>query len=138
MQRALLDFADASSDPVVRFWMVHGLNHWALSEKGDESVRLATRNVLRGLLNDTAPAPRIAAAETLGLLGEADRALPVLVAAMSDPQEAIRIQAVSALEKLGEAARPAEATLRAATTDSSEYVKRISTRALQKLDATKR
>ena len=93
---------------------------------------------MQKLLADQAPAPRIAAAESLGLLGDADRALPVLVAAMSDPQDAVRIQAVAALEKLGEAARPAETTLRAATSDSSEYVKRIGARALLKLDAAQK
>ena len=69
---------------------------------------------------------------------EAKHNITLPPAAMSDPQDAVRIQAIAALEKLGESARPGEATLRAATTDSSEYVKRISTRALIKLDLTKK
>jgi HEAT repeat protein len=88
---------------------------------------------LTPLLDDKAAAPRLAAAAAIGQLGQAGKALPVLVAAMKDPQDATRIQAVAALELLGAAARPAEPTLRAATTDSSEYVKRISARALEKL-----
>jgi HEAT repeat protein len=52
---------------------------------------------------------------------------------MESPQESVRIQAVAALAKLGPAARQAVATLTAATTDPSEYVKRISSRALAQL-----
>lgn len=124
-------------DATVRYWSIHGLQRLALSLDTDNATRDAIQTSLRKTLTDKSPAPRVAAAETLGLLGDADGALPVLIKAMSDPQDAVRIQAVRALEKLGKAARPAAATLRAATTDSSEYVKRISTRALSKLDAIK-
>src|SRR5205085_9948977 len=75
-------------------------------------------------------APRVAAAEALCLLGQAEKALPVIVAAMGDPQDSVRIQAVGALEKIGPAARPAIGTLQKAATDPSEYVKRISERSL--------
>jgi HEAT repeat protein len=62
--------------------------------------------------------------------------LAVLVESLSHPQDAVRMQAITALERWGEAARPALASLRKATADSSEYVKRIATRALAKLDGT--
>jgi HEAT repeat protein len=88
---------------------------------------------LESLLNDKSPAPRIAAAGALGLLGKADKALPVLTSALDDPQESVRIQAVAALEKMGAAARPVLVTLEKATNDSSEYVKRISERSLTAL-----
>jgi HEAT repeat protein len=101
-------------------------------EKGGGQT--AAVNTLMPLLEDKAAAPRIAAAQALGALGKSDQALPVLVAAMNDPQESVRIQAVAALEKLGPAARPAVETLRTATSDSSEYVKRISARALSSLE----
>jgi HEAT repeat protein len=123
----------SDGDPSVRYWGVLGLASYAQQLKAGDGGRGAAVNTLAPLLEDKAPGPRLAAAAALGELGQPEKALPVLVAAMSDPQEAIRIQAVAGLEQLGTAARPAEATLRAATTDSSEYVKRISARALEKL-----
>jgi HEAT repeat protein len=131
-----LDFHQA--DATVRFWMIQGLQRLTLAKGARTEARQTVRVSLQKSLEDKSPAPRLAAAETLGLLGDTEAALPVLVEAMNHPQDAVRIQSVAVLEKLGEAARPAEATLRAATTDSSEYVKRISTRALTKLVATKK
>lgn len=128
----------SDSDSTVRYWGIQGLQRLALSKDGKQSARQSAKGALQSALTDKAPAPRIAAAETLGLLGEAEQALPVLVEALSHPQDAVRIQAVAALERLGEAARPSEQSLRAATSDSSEYVKRISARALTKLDAAKK
>jgi HEAT repeat protein len=133
----LLDNLVFHEDATVRYWIIQGLERLALSKESQEATRRAIQTSLRTSLSDKALAPRIASAQALGLLGDADTALPVLIEAMNHPQDAVRIQAVAALEKLGEAARPAEATLRAATSDPSEYVKRISTRALQKLDAAK-
>jgi HEAT repeat protein len=125
------------TDATVRFWMIQGLQRLAVAKGARKEARETLRVSLQKSLEDKSPAPRLAAAETLGLLGDTEAALPVLVEAMNDPQDAVRIQAVASLEKLGEAARPAEATLRAAACDSSEYVKRISARALQKLEASK-
>jgi HEAT repeat protein len=125
----------SDSDATVRYWGVMGLTSFAQQLKPGDSGRAGAVNTLAPLLEDNSPAPRIAAAAALGQFGQAEKALPVLMAAMSDPQEATRIQAAAALEQLGPAARPAEKTLRAATTDASENVKRIATRALAKLDA---
>ena len=119
----------------VRYWGVQGLAMYARRVGEKAGGRAVVIQSLQTLLNDKSPAPRIAAAESLGLLGQADKGLPVLVAAMDDPQESVRIQAVAALEKLGPAARPAMGTLEKATSDSSEYVKRISERALTALDS---
>jgi HEAT repeat protein len=123
----------SNNDPTVRFWGVQGLATLG-QRNGKDGEGAAILTTLEPLLADKSPAPRLAAAQTLGLLGQPAKALPVLVAAMSDPQESVRIQAVAALEELGEAARPAQATLEQATSDSSEYVKRISERALSALD----
>ena len=124
-------------DATIRYWGIHGLQRLVLTKPGPKAIHPAVYEALRAALQDESAAPRIAAAETLGLIAEADDAFPVLIAALGDPQDAVRIQAIAALEKLGETARPAEATLRSATSDSSEYVKRIGARALQKLDAPK-
>ena len=138
------DFPDAPKilsvhdDATVRYWGVRGLQRIVLAARVEDRHRASSLVGLKAALSDTSPSVRVAAAEALGLSGDADAALPVLTEAMSHPQDAVRIQAVAALESLGEAARPAEQTLRAATSDSSEYVKRISTRALQKLDATRK
>lgn len=139
LPRLMLNNLDVhDKDATVRFWMIQGLQRLALARGARAEARETLRVSLQKSLEDKSPAPRLAAAETLGLLGDIEAALPVLDTAMSHPQDAVRIQAVAALERLGEAARPREATLRAATSDSSEYVKRISTRALLKLEATKK
>jgi HEAT repeat protein len=124
----------SDADPTVRYWGVLGLSSQATQSK-DPAAAVA---VLEPLLIDKAPGPRIAAAQALGLLGRTDKSLPVLVAAMSEPQESVRIQAVAALEKLGPAARPAADTLQKARSDTSEYVKRISERAAARLETEKK
>lgn len=128
----------SDSDPSVRYWGVLGLAGYARPLKASDSGRGAALNTLAPLLDDKAPAPRIVAAAALGQLGQTEKALPILVAALSDPQEATRIQAIAALEQLGPAAKPVEQAIQGATSDSSEYVKRISERAIKKLSAAKK
>jgi hypothetical protein len=124
----------ADADSTLRYWGAAG---WSLyAKRAPDKARAAGVKSLQSLLTDKAPAPRIAAAEALGLLGHAEQALPVLTAAMDHPQDSVRIQAVAAVEKLGPAARPAMTTLEKATQDPSEYVKRISSRALTALGGT--
>ena len=122
------------NDATVRYWGVMGLAGYAQKLPQKDGGQIAVTNTLSPLLEDKAAAPRIAAAEALGKLGQADKAIPVLVAAMSDAQDSVRIQAATSLERLGPAARPAMATLEKGRTDSSEYVKRISDRSLRALD----
>jgi HEAT repeat protein len=121
------------ADPSVQFWGAQGLAMYAQRVGPNVGGQAAAISELESLLNDKSPAPRIAAAGALGLLGKADKALPVLTSALDDPQESVRIQAVAALEKMGAAARPVLVTLEKATGDSSEYVKRISERSLTAL-----
>jgi HEAT repeat protein len=121
------------ADPSVRYWGTQGLAMYAQRVGPNVGGQAAAIRELEPLLNDKSPAPRIAAAGALGLLGKADKALPVLTSAMDDPQDSVRIQAVAALEKLGPAARPAISTLEKAMSDPSEYVKRISERSLASL-----
>jgi HEAT repeat protein len=128
----------SDGDAVVRYWGAVGMEMYGGRGGIKDGGQTAVVNALLPLLEDSLPRPRIAAAQAVGLFGRAEKALPVLEAAMSDPQEAVRIQAVEALEKLGAAARPAQATLRRATSDSSTEVKRISRRALDRLEAEKK
>jgi HEAT repeat protein len=127
----------SDGDATVRYWGVVGMERYGGRGGIKDGGQTAVANTLKTLLDDSSPRVRIGAANALGLFGRADQALPILEAAMSDPQEAVRIQAVEALEKLGPAARPAEATLRKATSDSSESVQRISRRALARLETKK-
>jgi HEAT repeat protein len=128
----------SDGDATVRYWGVVGLGSFGQRGGVKDGGQTAVVNTLMPLLDDKSAAPRIAAAEVLGLVGRVDKALPILEAAMNDPQESVRIQAVAALEKLGSAAQPALPTLRQATSDSSEYVKRISQRALGRLGVEKK
>jgi len=128
----------SDGDATVRYWGVVGLGSYGQRGGVKDGGQTAVVNTLMPLLDDKSAAPRIAAAEVLGLFGRVDKALPILEAAMNDSQESVRIQAVAALEKLGSAARPAQETLRKATSDSSEYVKRISQRAVVSLEAGKK
>lgn len=79
---------------------------------------------LRALLADPEPQVRIVAAEALAGLGEADRAVPVLVALATPPQPwQVRLYALNALTFIGPAAMPALSIAQAAKDDSSEYIK---------------
>src|SRR4051794_30880750 len=89
------------NDATVRYWGVMGLAGYAKSLPNKDGGQTAVVNTVAPLLEDKAAAPRIAAAQTLGLLGQPEKALPVIVAAMSDPQDSARIQAASALESMG-------------------------------------
>jgi HEAT repeat protein len=119
----------------VRYWGQLGVQNFALKLPPNHPARASTIKLLMDAATDSSLAARIVAAKTLAQMGHADQGLEVLVDALQDPQESVRIQAIAALEKLGPTARPAEAALRVATSDPSEYVKRIATRALETLAA---
>jgi uncharacterized protein (DUF2336 family) len=118
------------ADPSIRYWGAAGLALLGKQLPSGDARRQAAIRALADLLQDNSPAPRIAAAGALSQLGQAEKAVPVLLTAMNDPQESVRIQAVAALEPIASTAPAIEQALRKATTDSSEYVKRISERAL--------
>lgn len=125
--------------PPVRYWGLVGLRQFLSRLPADHPLRETAVHVLTHKLVDRWPAVRVAAADALAQAGQPRQALGVLVEAMTSPQESVRIQAVAALERIGleqfgPAARPARDTLEAAIRDSSEYVKRISARALRGLE----
>jgi murein L,D-transpeptidase YcbB/YkuD len=122
------------SSSSVRYWGAIGLGRFIHKLGGEHPASTKARQALANLLQDHAAGPRLAAAEALCQAGDVQRGLPALTAAISHSQEAVRIQAVTALERLGERARPSVATLQAAKSDSSEYVKRLAARALAKLE----
>jgi HEAT repeat protein len=123
-----------SDSPSVRYWGLVGLGQFLPKLAANHPARATAVQVLATSLKDQSPGARLAAAEALARAGQTSTALPVLVAALKDPQEATRIQAAMALENLGESARAALPEIKAATSDVSEYVKRISLRTVGKLE----
>ena len=119
-------------DPVVRFWLLQGIGRCGANEKTAEAREPYLKQLRQGL-TDKSAAPRIAAAEQLARLGAVDEALPVLSAALDDPQESAATQAAAALAALGKQAAPAQAKLQSAAKNGGEYVKRLATRALKNL-----
>src|SRR5262245_7991604 len=84
------------ADPSVRYWGAQALAMYAKRVGPTIGAHAAGISGLESLLNDKSPAPRIAAAESLCTLGQGNKGLPVIVAAMDDPQDSVRIQAVTA------------------------------------------
>lgn len=124
-----------SNSSTVRYWGLTGLGQFLGKLDADHPACASALAVLQDSLKDTSASARVVAAEALARSGRPQAALPVLVEAMQHPQESVRIQATSALASLGEAARPALPTLQRATTDDSEYVKRIAARTIARLTA---
>ncbi len=127
-----------SSSPSARYWGAVGLGRMIVKLPADSAARAKACEALAGLLEDYSLSVRIAAADGLLPASDRQRALAVLKESLAHPQEAVRIAAATALEHWGEAARPAIDALQQGTKDSSEYVKRISTRAVAKLAAASR
>jgi HEAT repeat protein len=148
-QMAVLDAAPANTavwlnelfllcedeSPTVRYWGQLGLQRFAARLPADHPARIPMLKLLADAVADSALAVRLVAAETQIHLGHSESGLAVLVESLKSPQESVRIQAIDALARLGPAARPAEAAIRAATADGSDYVKHIAARALQQFDA---
>ena len=76
---------------------------------------------------------RIVAAEALARLGQADQALPVLVAALGHEDPWVRLYAVNVLDRLGPQARPALESLTGGQADRNEYVRRVVEHAVGRL-----
>jgi hypothetical protein len=123
--------AISSSDPTVRYW-----GAMAIVRNVGDSVQSAELLVIAtSLLDDKSVAVQIVAAEAIALSSESESGFSRLASLCKHPQEYVRIQAIAAIERLGTKAESLRETIVAATADSSEYVKRISTRTLAKLDA---
>jgi len=85
--------------PAVRYWAATGCS--ILGERAGEAVP-----VLRKLLRDPAADVRIATADALVRLGDAEQALQVLVREMSSKNPRVQLRAINALDALGERAKP--------------------------------
>ena len=112
------------SDPAVRFWAATGLRILGASAVASHSESL------RKTLSDTAPAPRIAAAEALGLYSpekDLSAALDVLaeLSAAGKHGAATAILAMNALTALGDKGRPALDRIREADMKDTRSPERL-------------
>lgn len=111
----LLEAADAvgrpDTAPQQREWLrdpEDGIRYWAaLGLHARADLAEEDRAALRTALNDISPVVRIEAAAALAAQGEADTALPILIAALNDDSREVALHAARALELLGPAAQPA-------------------------------
>lgn len=108
-----LEQALSDPDPAVRYWGAVGLNALGF---GAAPAAGSLRNALR----DESAVVRIAAAETLTRLGYEREALPVLIAAVEDPDGYTALHAAASLVYLGRKARPAVPALEKATARGGE------------------
>lgn len=118
-------------NPVIRYWATVGLH---ASYKFPVDMAFAGP-AMQTRLQDPSVIVRIAAAQALCDWGQEKDTLPLLVQALKHPADKVRLFAVIALDKIGEKARPALTQIRAATEDSDDYVKRVATTVLNRLQS---
>jgi uncharacterized sulfatase len=116
-------------DAAVRYWGATGLG--SIAADHDEATRGSAAASVSAAARDAAPWVRVAAADALCRLGQVEKGLPVLIAAMEDENEWVRLQAINALDRLDQEARPALAALQAALRDPNSYVVRVAEHALE-------
>jgi len=113
-------------DPGIRYWGALGCV--VLAEKAAGAA-----DTLCKLLEDPTPCVRITAAEALCVMGHADEARPVIVAALEDPDSWVALRAVNILQSLGpEALRSALPELKKAAKRGG-YVQRAAQWAVESL-----
>ncbi|MBW8039099.1 MAG: sulfatase-like hydrolase/transferase [Planctomycetes bacterium] len=85
--------------PAVRYWAVV-----AISALNSQAAPAAEK--LTGLLEDSSPNVRFAAAGTLCKLDLCEKALPVLAKGLEDPRETVVLHAAREIQSIGNKARP--------------------------------
>ncbi|MBW3622340.1 MAG: sulfatase-like hydrolase/transferase [Armatimonadetes bacterium] len=121
-------------DPSVRYWAAWGIH----AANPSPAVRTKMKPLLANRLKDPASVVRIAAAHALYDWGEEQPARSVLLRALEEGSDSARHYAIVALMRLGEKARPALPEIRAATSDSHEYVRRVALPLHQRWDGAGR
>jgi len=95
------------------------------------------REALLARLQDNSPDVRIAAAESLCLIGNADPALQTLGGLLEHENEYVRLHAANALDNLDEVARPLlELFRQEMADDESREVRRVMTKAVADLEGS--
>jgi hypothetical protein len=82
-------------NPTIRYWGANGCLILG-------SNALPAKSALLEVLDDTSPDVRISAAEALCHLGENDKAVPVLIAALEEENLMVRVHALNSIHILGE------------------------------------
>ncbi|MDY0168830.1 MAG: sulfatase-like hydrolase/transferase [Thermoguttaceae bacterium] len=113
-------------DSGVRFWAATGC-----AALGAGAAPAA--DALEPLLDDPSPDVRIAAAESLCLIGRPAAALATLEKLLSHGHAAVALRAVNTLENLGDLAKPALGAIRQTAAGAEAYVKRAADRAVEVL-----
>ena len=91
------------------------------------------KKVLADRLDDPSPDVRVAAAETLCVLGQPGKALGVLRDALDHENEYVRLYAANALDNLDQIAQPLLNVLEQKMNDPSKYVVRVMEKAIPDL-----
>ncbi len=103
-----------------------------LGEEGKDAKKLLQKS-----LSDPSASVRVAAARAVAEMGMIEDARKVLADELQhSDNEIVRHYAACGLEDMGEEARPAYEIIKKAREDEYEYVKRVTTRIIQKLDRT--
>jgi N-sulfoglucosamine sulfohydrolase len=89
----------SDSDSVVRYWAVIGLDALGLQVTEDTDA-------LEGVLQDSSPNVRFAAAGVLCRMGSCDTALPILAEGLKEKREETVLYAAREIERIGVAAAP--------------------------------
>ena len=113
-------------DSAVRYWGAVGC--LALGEGAAPA-----KKVLADRLDDPSPDVRVAAAETLCVLGQPGKALGVLRDALDHENEYVRLYAANALDNLDQIAQPLLNVLEQKMNDPSKYVVRVMEKAIPDL-----
>ncbi|MFO0877741.1 MAG: sulfatase-like hydrolase/transferase [Gemmataceae bacterium] len=119
----------ADGDAAIRWWGATGLG----AHRGSAPAEAA----LRRALADESPVVRVAAADSLRRLGRPDKILDVLTKCLKDDNPWVRHGAALAIDELGPGAAPAREALKAAARDSNDYVVRVVTHTLGRLDSAR-
>jgi N-sulfoglucosamine sulfohydrolase len=104
----------SSTDSAARYWAAVGL-----AALGHEAR--PAKDALLKALTDSSPSVRIAAAETLCMIGHTDEALPVLAAELKTGTDSVVIEAATALLALGPIAEPTLADVQTAKKRKLRY-----------------
>ncbi len=104
---------------------------FAVGEHGPQAQDLAVE--ITGLIQDPSPIVRRTAVETMGMIEDADTAVPALIPALQDSDDQVRFNACLALARYRKQAEPAIAALAACLHDENRYVRGFSVEALHQI-----